>query len=255
VSPLWIEHSAWLAGKRLTLASQPRLQKAEKVWLSQPIDQPSAAPVLQQLLAARPASSISTLKVLLSGEWVRYCVLPWQDGLYQPADWQAYARLMFAQQFGSSDGWRIAINPAGFGQNRLACAMDETTYLMLLELAKSQRCRLLSVEPLLSTVIKQHRRQLRAAEFALLISEPDSLCCAFWHSGAWQGVISLPLQKPDEEAIAALLRQAAMLAQVKLPAEVYLSSSAHALAKLSLPGCQYRYLGAVHPLFTMGVAA
>jgi len=260
VSPLWIEHSAWLAGNKLTLASQPRLQKADKQWLSQDIDSQSAALSLQQLLAARPASSISTLNVLLSGDWVRYGVLPWQDGLYQPDDWQAYARLIFAQQFGSnSDGWRMCINPAGFGQSRLACAMDESIYQIVLELAKNNKTRLQSVQPLLSSVIAQYHRQLIATEFALVVTENDSLCCAFWQNEAWQGVISLPINQ-DSEALhdggmAALLRQAAMLAQVSLPTQIYISSSAHSLARLSLLGCEVAYLGTVHPLFTEWASA
>ncbi|MDW5416525.1 hypothetical protein R6242_08045 [Iodobacter sp. CM08] len=259
MSPLWIEHSVWLAGNKLTLASQPRLQKADKQWLSQAIDSQSAALSLQQLLAARPASSVSTLNVLLSGDWVRYGVLPWQDGLYQPNDWQAYARLILAQQFGSNaDGWRVCINPAGFGQRRLACAMDESIYQIVLELAKSNKTRLQSVQPLLSSVIAQYRRQLLAAEFALVVTENDSLCCAFWQDKAWQGVINLPINQGSDAlhngGMAALLRQAAMLAQVSLPKQIYISSSAHSLAKLGLPGCEVAYLGAVHPLFTEGVA-
>ncbi|MEJ2794712.1 hypothetical protein WAE56_14980 [Iodobacter sp. LRB] len=252
--PLWIEHSVWLASKKLILASQPRLQKADKQWTSATIDAQSAALALQQRLETRPKSSISTLNILLSGDWVRYAVLPWQDGLYQPDDWNAYARLILAQQFaGSAEGWRLCINPAGFGEPRMVAAMDESIYQVIIELTRTNKLRLNKMQPLFSAVHQLYRKQLKAAEFALVISEADQLCCGFWRDGAWQGVISLP-QNQDSEALlnggmAALLRQAAMLAQVSLPPQIYISSSAHPLAKLSLPECEVSYLGAVHPLF------
>ncbi|MCX7206797.1 MAG: hypothetical protein NT086_12595 [Proteobacteria bacterium] len=252
--PLWIEHSVWLASKKLTLASQPRLQKADKQWASTTIDAQSAALALQQRLETRPKSSISTLNMLISGDWVRYAVLPWQDGLYQPADWDAYARLILAQQFaGSTEGWRLCINPAGFGESRLVAAMDESIYQVTIELARVNKLRLSSVQPLFSAVHQQYRKQLKATEFALVITEADQLCCGFWRDAAWQGIVSLPLNQDSDALLdggmAALLRQAAMLAQVSLPPQIYISSTTHPLAKLSLPECQVSYLGVVHPLF------
>ncbi|AMC35084.1 hypothetical protein [Janthinobacterium sp. B9-8] len=259
MSPLWIEHSVWLASKKLTLASQPRLQKADKQWASTTVDAQSAALALQQRLETRPKSSISTLNILLSGDWVRYAVLPWQDGLYQPDDWNAYARLVLAQQFGgSTDGWRLCIHPAGFGESRLVAAMDEAIYQVMIELARVNKLRLLGVQPLFATVYQQYRRQLKAAEFALVITEADQLCCGFWRDAAWQGIVSLPLSQDShallDGGMAALLRQAAMLAQVSLPPQIYISSSNHPLAKLSLPQCEVNYLGAVHPLFAGDLA-
>jgi hypothetical protein len=259
VSPLWIEHSVWLASKKLILASQPRLQKADKQWASTTVDAQSAALALQQCLETRPKSSISTLNMLLSGDWVRYAVLPWQDGLYQPADWDAYARLILAQQFASStDGWRLCINPSGFGESRLVAAMDEAIYQAIIELARSNKLRLSKVQPLFATVHQQYRRQLKAAEFALVITEADQLCCGFWRDTAWQGIVSLPLNQDSDALLdggmAALLRQAAMLAQVNLPPQIYISSSAHPLAKLKLAQCEVSYLGAVHPVFAADFA-
>jgi hypothetical protein len=259
VSPLWIEHSVWLASKKLTLASQPRSQKADKQWVSSTIDAQSAALALQQRLETRPKSSISTLNMLLSGDWVRYAVLPWQDGLYQPADWDAYARLVLTQQFGSStDGWRLCIHPAGFGESRLVAAMDEAIYQVIIELARVNKLRLSSVQPLFAAVHQQYRRQLKAAEFALVITEADQLCCGFWRDAAWQGIVSLPLNQNSDALLdggmAALLRQAAMLAQVSLPPQIYISSSTHPLAKLSLAQCEVSYLGAVHPVFAGDLA-
>lgn len=254
MSPLWIEHSAWLASSSLTLASQPRLQKGDLQKITQSIHTRPAALALQQLLENRPQSRFGTLNLLLSGDWVRYTVLPWQDGLCQPADWQAYARLMMAAQFGSStDGWRFCLQPAGFGQPRLACAMDESMYQIVLELARNAKLRLNRCEPLLAGVHRQYRRQLQAAEFALVITEQDQLCCAFWRDQAWQGVVTLPCNQNSEALLdggmAALLRQAAMLAEESLPRQIYISSSAHSLARLTLPQCEVSWLGAVHPLF------
>lgn len=254
MSPLWIEHSAWLASSSLTLASRPRLQKGDLQKITQSIHARSAALTLQQQLESRPASRFGTLNLLLSGDWVRYAVLPWQDGLCQPADWEAYARLMMAAQFGSgTDGWRFCLQPAGFGQPRLACAMDEAMYQIVLELARSHKLRINRCEPLLAAVHRQYRSQLQATEFALVITEQDQLCCAFWRDQAWQGVVTLPVSQNSEALLdggmAALLRQAAMLAEESLPRQICISSSAHSLARLNLPQCEVSFLGAVHPLF------
>ncbi|WP_148716369.1 hypothetical protein [Chitinolyticbacter meiyuanensis] len=258
MSPLWIEHCAWLTRHHALLASQGwpaggsgvRRQRAA-------IDNNADTAVmrLQQLLADAPRSAFKQdrLQLLLGGSWARYAVLPWQDNLFNDNDWRGYAAVVFAKQYAVPvENWRIRVAPGPFGQPRLAAAVDEGFYQTLAELARSSRLKLAGVTPLLTSAINLHQRKLKGKEFAFLLLEADHATCAFHHGHAWRGVVTLPNTMSGEAeayALAALVRDAAMLAGQALPDQVYVASSELGMLSGEAGDFDAQWLGGVHAHF------
>ncbi|GAB7128695.1 hypothetical protein JCM19000A_32030 [Silvimonas sp. JCM 19000] len=267
MSRLWIEHTAWLTRRHVLLASGPRLALGQKK--GAPLLQRAHAAVqavgddavlrLQQLLSHAPRGSLGLdqLNLILGAPWVRYAVLPWQASLKREADWEGYARVLLAQQYGvATDTWRIRVAPGGFGQARLAAAVDQGLFQTVFEMARAGKLRLSQCEPLLITALNRHHARLKAREFALVLLESEYATCLFYQKG-WRSVITQPYavpphQAPDIEQLSALVRDAAVLGGETMPLHIYVTSSDVPLASLSGNG-PLQWLGGVHPRFSQPI--
>ncbi|KPC54450.1 hypothetical protein [Amantichitinum ursilacus] len=267
MSRLWIEHTAWLTRRHVLLASGPRINVGQKKGTPQ-LHRAHAAvqPVgddavlrLQQLLAHAPRGSLGLdqLHLLMGAPWVRYAVMPWQTSLKREADWEGYARVLLAQQYGvATDTWRIRVAPGGFGQARLAAAVDQGLFQTVYEMARASKLRLSQCEPLLITAINRHHARLKAREFVLVLLEAEYATCLFfnkgWHSVITQPYATPPHHAPDADQITALVRDAAVLGGETMPAQIYVSSSDIPLSSLSGQG-PIQWLGGVHPRFSQPI--
>ncbi|WP_283150453.1 hypothetical protein [Silvimonas soli] len=257
MSHLWINHHAWFSRRHLLLASSPmwskELPKRRQVALEQ-LTTDNVVMRLQQLLAERPRGRIGvdTLQLMIGAPWVRYTVLPWQDNLKRDADWQGYARVLLSQQYDvGTETWRVQVAPGPYGRPRLAAALDQGLYQTLVELARTQKLRLTHCEPLLTTAINRHHKQLKGKEFVLVLIEAEHATCVFWRSG-WRSAITLPfalVPRPQGEDIAALVRDAAMLVSDFMPKQVYVVSSDIQLSGLQATDFSLQWLGGVHARF------
>ncbi|WP_255989779.1 hypothetical protein [Chitinolyticbacter albus] len=258
MSPLWIEHCAWLTRHHALLASLGRpAGGGNPRRASAAIDNNADTAVmrLQQLLADAPRTPFKQdrLQLLLGGNWARYAVLPWQDNLHNDNDWRGYASVIFAKQFAVPvENWRIRVAPGPYGLPRLAAAVDEGFFQTLAELARSSRIKLAGATPLLTSAINLHQRKLKGREFAFLLLEADHATCAFYHGNAWHGVVTLPNTMRDEAeayALTALVRDAAMLAGQTLPDQVYIASSELGMLSGETSDFDAQWLGGVHAQF------
>ncbi|GAA5783955.1 hypothetical protein GCM10007860_08980 [Chitiniphilus shinanonensis] len=257
MSPLWIEHSAWLMRHDVLLASQGRPGGGALRRQRGAIDNNADTAVmrLQQLLADAPRGplKLDSLQVVLGSAWVRYAVVPWQDGLYKDSDWQQYAGLIFARQFATSaESWRISVAPAAYGKPRLAAAVDQGFYQTLAELARSQKLRLSGLMPLLTSAINRHHGKLKGKEFGFLMLEAEHATCLFRSAGGWGGIVTLPnpmRDEADQYALGALVRDAAMLAGQELPEQLYIASSEVSMLSGEVADFDVQWLGGVHNRF------
>ncbi|AOY00211.1 hypothetical protein BJP62_06970 [Jeongeupia sp. USM3] len=247
-----IDHHGWLLRSQVLLASRPRWPRGPVTRRAETIDgtMDTAVLRLQQLLADAPAGRFDTLTLHLGAPWVRYSVLPWQDNLKREADWQGYARVLMASQFNvATDSWRIAIEDGRYGAPRLAAALDQGLFQTLVELARTRKCKLHAVAPLLTDVTNRYHGELKAREFALIVAEAEHVSCLFRKQRHWRGVVTLPAPAAglNGASLTALVRDAAMLASDFVPRELYLAS-AQQPAEYDNDGFELDWLGGLHPL-------
>ncbi len=63
--------------------------------------------------------------VLLSGQFVRFQVIPWQDALNKPNERLAYAKHCLRETYGAAAlTWDISLSDTGYGKAALAAAVD-----------------------------------------------------------------------------------------------------------------------------------
>ncbi len=141
-------------------------------------------------LAEILAQSKSVLKnqqvnFVLSNTFVRYLVMPWQDGVLTQADWQAIAQHEFRKQFGATaNDWLVRVSLGKHGQTVLAAAIDNKLYAQLQTSAEQLGFNVRVVEPLLMRVLNQNK-----LNNWVLIAEPQRLLLCQTHDDEWQQVV------------------------------------------------------------------
>ncbi|WP_410497820.1 hypothetical protein [Chitinibacter sp. S2-10] len=256
MSPLLIKHHACFGKQRVRLSSTSlsgRLLNRKRGTID-----PSPEVMvsrLQDLLSNTPRGKlgIDQVKLIFGSPWVRYSCLPWQDTLKKESDWENYARIILAQQYGvNTDNWRIRVSAGEYGKPRVVAAIEEGLYQTIAELCRSSKLKLAEVEPLFTTAVNQHRRALQDAEHALMILETSHAIVGFYRHNAWQGVIALPIQIDTSDvgnSLSAVIREAAVLSEQFLPEHIYLTSSDLALSSFKTADFDFDWLGSAHPLF------
>ncbi|WP_269532476.1 hypothetical protein [Chitinimonas sp. BJYL2] len=249
MSPLWTEHTLWLGRDRAALAGHSRLPARGLPLAQLGVSETGPAAAASALLAATPRGRWRAgVELVLGSPWVRYQLLPWQEGVHTDAEWADYARALMRPQFGTAtDGWRVRVADAPYGAVRLAAAVDESLCVSLAEAVVARGQKLASIEPALMQVYNRHRRTLRHTEFALLVLEDSLLTCAVASAGDWRGVVSLPLAGD----LAATLRQAGGLLSIGMPEISYLAATRR---PAQLPA-QCQWLGPIAPAFATLEAA
>jgi len=129
------------------------------------------------------------VSVVLSNHFVRYAVLPEQDGAATPEEELALARFQFAKIHGErAKAWEVRVSPERAGA-QLACAIDAA----LLEglrgcFPKAGKARLVSVQPYLMAAFNRSRRSIPREGAWLLLAEPERTCLARVAPRGWASV-------------------------------------------------------------------
>jgi hypothetical protein len=255
--PLVMHHLMLLQGAQFAWIGRSALALDRNVWsgepkrtLAEPADPLLAAADLFEQTPRGRIKRADKLTVLLGYPYVKHTVLPWQAGLSESTDWQSYANAVFDAQDGAVNLRRqVVVDPAPFGQPRLAAAADATLIEGLQALARLHKLRLASCMSLLTAAVQQHW-DLLEDDCVLSLPQPDALECLFRKQGAWQGVCGIPVA-PDAELVdsvaAATMRNKATVATEStvplLVATPFLSALGHAQDKIH----SVRWLGPAHP--------
>lgn len=146
-----------------------------------------AANCLRDWLAAGGPRSAG-VRLVLSSQFVRYLVVPWDDALARRSEREALARHQLRQTFGErADGWHVKVADSAYGAPALACAVDRELQETIEAIFPGTALRLQGLQPLLMVAFNQFRQEL-AANACLLVLEPDCLCCAVFRGGQWFSV-------------------------------------------------------------------
>ena len=129
------------------------------------------------------AGLVTLISVLLGFPHVHYLMLPWQDGLYSPDDWQGFARATFLQDAGVDPAQcQVQIASAPFGAARLAVATPLELLRALRLLFRAQHLPLGACLPLLTATAQRYWQQL-PADGVLAVPEASALSCLYLHGG------------------------------------------------------------------------
>lgn len=165
---------------------------SERAGLACPADGagPRWAPALNGLREwlGRSGRRRAGLRLMLSSQFVRYLVVPWNDALTRRAEREAVARHLLRETYGErADDWHLKVAEAPYGAPALACAVDRELYAAIESIFPGTVLRLQALQPLLMVAFNQFRHEL-AADACLLVFEADCLCCAIFRDGHWHSV-------------------------------------------------------------------
>lgn len=174
---------------------------------------------LADILAhSKNALKNQTVKVILSNTFVRYLVLPWQDGVMTQADWQAIAQHEFRKQFGTAAGdWLVQVALGRYGQTVLAAAIDNSLYTQLQAAAKQLSFNISAIEPLLMSACNQN-----SSNTWVLVAEPQRLLLSQMHGGEWKQVLvdSPPAGRESQHAEQLIQRSLLQLETTAQPGKI-----------------------------------
>jgi hypothetical protein len=111
-------------------------------------------------LATRAGKRLQ-LRVVLSGRFVRWQLLPWRTELSGRSETQAYAGVRFRETFGKvSESWEILPVAMPPGKTAPACAVDKALITALESVCKEHGARLQVVTPYFASAFDTWRAQL-----------------------------------------------------------------------------------------------
>ncbi|MEO8417879.1 MAG: hypothetical protein ABI475_04055 [Methylophilaceae bacterium] len=143
--------------------------------------------LLDELEAQADKLGLWRVRFILSNQFARYAVLPWQPSIYAMQDWLALATHQFRKQFGAmAENWEIRVALQGHGAPAVACALDRTLSERLLALSAKVNWSVQGIEPALMSVFNRHRAHLAKSGHWLLLAEPQRLLLGQISNGAWQ---------------------------------------------------------------------
>lgn len=159
----------------------------------------SSEALLEALAKVSHFIAQGSVRFIVSHHFVRYLVLPWQEGVVQRSDWEAIAQHEFRKRFGAvAEDWRIRVSLHGYQQSVMACAIDQRLVDGLQNLALEHKWRISAIEPLLMSILDQHHGYARW----LMVAEPERILLCEHHEGSWQSfsMLSPPLGEENTQA-------------------------------------------------------
>lgn len=152
-----------------------------------------AMAVLARLLSGRGEGK-PALRIVLSGRFSRWQLLPWCAAVTRPDEQAAYAALHFRKTFGkATERWQIVHAPQPPGMTAPACAIDTALLQALHAICADAGAQLVAVTPYFASAFDHWRTALKGGKdktawFGLI--EPDGLSLGLLREGNWIGLRS-----------------------------------------------------------------
>lgn len=177
-----------------------------------------AVQALGEGLARQPRTKLTprAVRVVLSGHFVRWQLLPWRDALVHPRELAAYAGLRFREVFGTPAAqWQVAYAATAPGHAVAACAIDTALVAALRARCAAAGTRLVAVTPYASLAFGRWRRTVGQQPAFFGVLEPGHVALGLLEGGHWRSLRSarLPLEAPRlGDALRRLLLQEGLVA-------------------------------------------
>lgn len=161
------------------------------------------------------------LRVVLSGGFVRWLVLPPRAELSRSSEVTAYAKHRFGEVYGKlAENWEVMVAVVPPGQSRLACAVDRALMAHLRRACEGSGARLVSVVPYFSSVFDYWQQAVPSEAAWFGVVEAQYITLGLLQRKNWIAVHSQPMDGPDAVQLSSLMLQvglAAGLADTRLP--------------------------------------
>lgn len=162
------------------------------------------------------------IKFIISNQYVRYGVLPWQADVYSQQDWQSLAENHLTEIHGNVvASWKVSVAMQGFGKPLLVSAVDLHVIAQLETLAEQNSWEIESIEPALVT-ISNHHHKLRNNDWLMMI-EPQHAILMKMFKGRVNEISIISPQKGQESVESEKLIKRSLLLQSEVsPKAIYL---------------------------------
>jgi len=140
--------------------------------------------VLTELESYAATIAANKVKFVISNNYVRYAILPWQTDVFSKNDWQSLAENNLREHYGNIvDNWQVTVAMQGYGKPMIISAIDQLLINRIDTLAKQFNWTVESIEPALMSVTNQYRNKINNTSFMLmteqqrvLVAEIDKGC-------------------------------------------------------------------------------
>ncbi|MFW5450509.1 MAG: hypothetical protein ACKE9I_02820 [Methylophagaceae bacterium] len=161
----------------------------------------------QQVLTGFENNAVSinakSVRFILSNQYVRYAVLPWQAGVFSQQDWHSLAENHMRSLYGKAiDKWTIQVAMQGYGKPLVVSAIDRELLVRLDSIATQNNWTIESVEPALMSITNHYRNKINKNDW-LMISESQYLLLVEIVNGM---VMNFSVTMPPESEISVQAR-------------------------------------------------
>lgn len=146
-------------GKKDTALIQPSVNKSA---LTDEFNWQGGVQALALKLALIDVKPKTSIRIVLSSDFVRYLLLPAQVVTLSHAEKNAYAKAAFRQLHGpKADDWLISVDNAAPNQATMLAAIDQQLHLNLLQITASHVLKLVSLSPFLMQIVNGLQKELK----------------------------------------------------------------------------------------------
>lgn len=193
--------------KSLTIALTPdsiTINSGKKVLRTLAIESASAEksswlPVLSELEKSAAALAKNKVKFVISNNYIRYAVLPWQEDVFSQQDWQSLAENNMRERYGNVvDSWKVTVAMQGYGKPLLVSAIDQSLLARIETIAKQFSWQIESIEPALMTVVNHYKNKIKKSSLLMLVEKQGLLLAEI----AKGHVVNCSVACPPVEAMA-----------------------------------------------------
>jgi hypothetical protein len=215
-----VRRSLTLRGVRRTF-QEPQMMSLGGTAAAQPWR--AALLALETELPVAAAKGRTTATVVLSNQFLRYALVPWQAGLTDAQEDLSYTRHCFTKVYGKAAlQWEVRLSHQASGRPRLASGVDAELLKGLRSMFARSGIALRSIQPHLMAAFNNARSQLRRRSTWLALLEPGHLCLALLRDGYWSRVRSLRIDSSWRQELPRILeREAFLVDDAAVPHDVY----------------------------------
>jgi hypothetical protein len=204
---------------------------------------------LEAALPGAAAKGRTAVTVVLSNQFLRYALVPWQAGLADAQEDLSYTRHCFAKVYGKAAlQWEVRLSHQAAGKPRLASGVDAELLEGLRSMFGRPGIALRSIQPHLMAAFNGARRRLRQRSAWLALLEPGHLCLALLRDGHWSRVRSLRIDSSWRQELPRILeREVLLVDDAAVPNDVYVGHlQAGELVLPEVDGWQFHALEYAH---------
>lgn len=198
-----------------------------------------ALETLDRLLGEHAASG-AQLRVVISGHFSRFCLVPWSEQISRPDELLGFAKLCFEDLYGAqSQAWSLVLSAEPAGYDRIAAALPQALLERLRSLVAGRGLRLSSVQPYLMAAFNHFDKRLGTDDFLFVVAEPVRSVLLVAREGRWVAVRSVGSSDSDAALSALISREIQLQASSnERPLNVYLHAPARLDSAPEVPGVQ-----------------